>query len=381
MPKDNTYQCLIVESIREIPRGEWDGLFGPIIESYGYHKTLEESRIREFAMRYLLIRNKNTTVGIIPFFTVDFSFATIIQGKLQKVILSLQNKFKRFLKMRMLFVGAPTAEKLYLGLSKKEPADSLIKAALEGISDFAGRQGIGSVLFYNLTSEDAELAAILRRRGFSKIENFPNTLITIQAKSAEEHLDRLSKNTRKDLRRKKKKIEELRGVKIEVRENISGVKEEIFRLYMNNFDDSQIHFETLTPEFFEKICSNMPGEAKVFLCWQNDKLISFNLCLIKDDHCIDKFIGFDRELARKHHLYLASFLYNLSWCIEHGIKYYQLGITDYHPKIRLGAKLLAQHNYLRLSNPLFNFFCRFIAPLTSPVNFDPTLKSLRKNNA
>jgi len=124
----------------------------------------------------------------------------------------------------------------------------------------------------------------------------------------------------------------------------------------------------------------MPGQAKVFLYWQSGKLISFNLCLIKGNHFIDKFIGFDKELARKYHLYLVSFINNLSWCIEHGIKYYQLGITDYHPKIRFGAKLLEQYNYLRLNNQLLNFFCRFIAPLTSPVKFDPTLRLLRKNS-
>jgi len=370
----------ISDRISELPQQDCDRLFRGAIEGYGYHKTLEESQLREFNLKYLLIRRGEKLIGIIPFFIVEFSFATIIQGPLQRLILGVQKRIKNFCKIRILFVGAPTTEHICLGISPEENIKEIIRAGLDKISEFAKKERLGTILFYNLREEDSDIAGLLRESGFIKIRNFPNTLITIEEKTLPDYLKRLSRNARKDLRRKIKKTDDLVEIKTETSANIEGLQEQVHQLYMNNFRESDIHFETLTRLFFERISENLPRETKFFLFWENDKLIAFNLCLIRGEYCIDKCIGFDKELAHKYHLYHYSFLHNLQWCIKNGIKYYQMGITDYHPKIRLGAQLTPLYNYLHLTNPLYNLFARFIAPLTSPVLYDPTLKKMKLRN-
>lgn len=124
----------------------------------------------------------------------------------------------------------------------------------------------------------------------------------------------------------------------------------------------------------------MPTIAKVFLTRDKDKIVAFNLCLVKGDTCIDKFIGFDSDVYRAYHLYYTTFCHNIDWCIKNGIRYYQMGITDYAPKLRLGAQLIPLFIYLRCANPILNLFTRLIARLIQPKNFDPTLKKLALRN-
>jgi hypothetical protein len=98
---------------------------------------------------------------------------------------------------------------------------------------------------------------------------------------------------------------------------------------------------------------------------------------IKGETAIDKFIGFDKELSHKYHLYYVTFVNNIEYCIKNGLRFYQMGITDYKPKIRLGAKLVPLYIYVKLLNPFLNIFSKIIARFVEPARFDPGLKDLR----
>ena len=122
----------------------------------------------------------------------------------------------------------------------------------------------------------------------------------------------------------------------------------------------------------------MPGVAKFFITYADDKIVAFNLCLVKGDYFIDKIIGMDSSVSHKYNLYYTTFCHNIDWCIKNKIRYYIMGITDYHPKIRLGSKLIPLYIYLKMFNPLLNLFAHPIIRVIEPKNFDPTLKALRK---
>lgn len=373
-------ECTVLDSISMILEQDWLDLFDPgIIEGYGYHKTLEESNLKEFSLRYLAVRRGRKLVALIPFFTADFSFTTIIQGPLQKAILRLQTAFPRFLKMKIIFVGAPTAEKLYLGFSKDETQDLLLDAALKKLWSVCRQEKTSLLLFYNLTEQDAELAASLTKLGFSRMENYPGTVIELGVASLEEYIaKRLGHNTRKDLRRKLKESSSLTKLTTEVREDIRDIKDDVYKLYLNNLKEAEVSFENLTSEFFSRITHHMPGIAKYFITRDKEKIVAFNLCLVKNDVCIDKFIGFNKEVSLRYHLYYTTFCHNIDWCIKNGIRFYHMGITDYEPKLRLGATLIPLFAYLKARNPLMNFFARWIIPFIEPKKSDPAFKKLKK---
>ncbi|MDO8662855.1 MAG: GNAT family N-acetyltransferase [Candidatus Omnitrophota bacterium] len=361
----------IAKSLNEIPRQEWDNLFGEeLIESYGYLKTLEAGGVKEFAFGYLVGKRNSHIVLILPFFIMDFSFAMLAPEFLHK----LANIFNRWLSMKIIFLGSPTTEGFSMGLSPNEDAEAILDQAIEELRAFSRKEKIAAMAFYNLSSKYLKLAEYLKRKKFLKMETLPTTTIDIKAESLEEYIQGLGKNTRKDLKKKLRRSQELVQLKTETRVEISDIIDDVYRLYMNNVNDADVHFETLTKEFFLNICRNMPGVAKYFITYDQHKIVAFNLCLIKDGVFIDKFIGFDYAVAHQYHLYYTTFCQNMDWCIKNEMRVYQPGFSDYHPKIRLGAQLIPLDIYAKAFNPLLNALIRLIKPLIEPKNLDPVPK-------
>lgn len=363
----------ITNSIKDIPKQAWDGLFGDIIEDYGYHKTLEDAKMKEFSISYLLGKRDEQIVAILPFFIMHFSFETVIGGFLHSIAHSLRH----LLRVKAMFIGSPATERYYLAIAKNEDLKEIINNILTYLYKFAKKEKLSGMLFYNISQKDKLLAEYLAKKNFFEMESLPNTIIKINTDSLDSHISSLSRNTRRDLRRKLRRSNQRASLRTEIRDNIEGIENDVYKLYMNNFNDSDVYFEVLTPEFFTNICKNMPGTAKYFITYNKDKIVAFNLCLIKNGLFLDKYIGFDQDLAKTLHLYFTTFCYNLDWSIKNGLRFYQTGVSDYYPKIRLGAKLIPLYIYTKAFNPLLNIFLRIFKKIIEPKNLDSSLKEVR----
>ena len=376
MDKNSGLEYSILASINDIPNEDWEHLFGKdAIEGYGYHKTLEESHLKEFSFYYLIAKRNQKIAAIFPFFTTEFSFATLLPDPLEKTIFHIQKVFHRFLKMRILFIGCPAAEALYLGCAKDEDLNIVIEETINILRGFISKERISTMLFYNLTKNNSRLISDLKRKGFKLMESFPNASIKIREHSLQEYINNLGHSTRKNLRKKLRKSASLTTLTTEVRNGLTGIEDEVYRLYLNNLEDSGVSFERMTPDFFRNIFKNMPEVAKLFITKDKDKIVAFNLMFIKDNVCIDKFIGFDRELSHKYHLYHNTFCHNIEYCIKNGITTYQVGVTDYHPKVQLGAKLIPLYVLVKTFNPVLNLFLGLIIRIVEPKKFDPILRN------
>ena len=186
----------------------------------------------------------------------------------------------------------------------------------------------------------------------------------------------LGKSTRKDVRRKLKKTQEKTGVRIESRDNLDGILDQVYNLYLNNYDRGDVSFEKLTPEYFAGLTGNMPGVPKYFIVWLHDKIVGFNLCFVKGDLCIDKYIGFDYAVAHEYNLYYVTWCHNIDWCIKHGVRYYQPGTCDYDPKIRLGCDLAPLDVCCKFLNPVINCLTGPVLKMISPKRHDPVLSKV-----
>jgi len=369
----------ITATIKSIPEQDWKRLFGEeLIEGYGYHKTLEESGMARFSFRYLLAKRSGVIVAVIPFFLMGFSFTTLIRGPLQELIFFIRKIFSNFLLVKVAFAGCPTTEKFYLGVSSQENLAAVMDGALKTLYEFCRKEKMQALLFYNLTAREMPLADYLKRKGFALMENLPSTVVEIKEGSLEGYIKNLGKSTRKNIRRALRS-QSSSGLETEVQDDTKEITEEIYKLYLNTLSASDINFEVLTKSFFRNICLNMPGVAKYLITRDpQGKIIAFNLCLVKEDVCIDKFVGFDPEAQKKYRLYYTTFCHNIAWCIKNKIRFYCPGQADYDPKIRLGAKLLPLHIYFKPLNPAIGLLKGLIATLAAPGNFDPALRNLKK---
>lgn len=377
MQNGNSLNFIISNTINIIPEETWAALCGQELEGYGYHKALEESHLDNFRFWYLVGSRGGKIVAIIPFFTMTLSYTDIIQGPIKKVLRMIQKICGKIFVSRLLFVGTLAGEKFYYGIDKNEPFEETFNAAMEKLTFFKRIESILAVVFHNVSQEQEQLKQYCIKKSLVTMETLPSTQLHIKAKSLEEYIATLGPSTRKDVRRKLRKSETLATLTTEVREDISDIIDDVYALYSNNLTGSDISFESFTKEFFLGVSRYMRGVAKFFITRDKEKIVSFNLCFVKEDLCIDKYIGFDNAVAHKYHLYYTTFCHNIAWCIAHGISYYQPGQTDYEPKIRLGARLLPLFMYITTFNPYLDNLIRPIVGVISPVRYDPALKALR----
>ena len=153
---------------------------------------------------------------------------------------------------------------------------------------------------------------------------------------------------------------------------------DVYRLYLDIVEKHEMGFELLPESFFRNMARHMPGQVKYFLWKIDGKLAAFLFCLVSKDVLIDYYVGLDYAVAHEYHLYFLKFRDVLNWCITNGIKRYEMGITGYEPKRRLGFEFIPMYLYVKLRNralrPVFNFICNFL----KFENFDASLKKAKE---
>jgi len=365
----------IVDSVTKIKKDDWDSIFGDIPEGYQFYKTLEESGLKDFVFYYIVLYQDNAVLSIAPLFITDFNLDIAAEGCIEKVIQGIRKYiFPSFLIFRTLFCGSPFGENGILGIragrSQKDALIEIIKIAHE----FCRDKNITLIIFKDFLKDDTLLLDSLLAKGFLKVKSFPSVITELNFHSFDEYLQSLSYSTRKSLRKKIKKAYSSADIKVRIAENIDDIASDVFRLYENTYHSGATKFERLTREFFINVGRNLAHQTQFFLYYVNGKLSSFNLCLVYKDLFIDKFIGFDYDISKKHNLYFVSWCFNVEWCLKNSIRFYQTGQTDYYPKLKLGGRLIPLYAYLRHENLLLNLCLKLLAVFLKPENFDEDIR-------
>jgi len=365
----------IVDSVTGIKKDDWDSVFGDIPEGYQFYRTLEESGLAEFTFYYIALYQDGRVSSIAPLFVSDFNLDIAAEGAIERLIQGIRKYIApRFLIFKTLFCGSPFGENGILGIREGIDPKSAIIETIKIMREFCVEKRITLIIFKDFLKEDTLLLDSLLARGFLKVKSFPSVVTELNFSSFDEYLHSLSYSTRKSLRKKIKKAYSSADIKVKITDNIDGIADDIFRLYENTYHSGATKFERLTKEFFIIAARNLAPRSKFFLYYVNGKLAAFNLCFVYKDLFIDKFIGFDYDISKKHNLYFVSWCFNIEWCLNNSVRFYQTGQTDYYPKIKLGGKLLPLYAYLRHANLLLNLCLKLLVIFLRPENFDEDIR-------
>jgi predicted N-acyltransferase len=352
----------IVDSILKINRGDWDSVFGNIPEGYDFYHALEKSNLKEFSFYYLILYRNENILSIAPLFVADLYLDIVLKGMAKKIVHSIRRFIPRFFVLKTLFCGSPFGENGVLGIRKDfKDTSALIHQLAEVMGRFSRENKIPFIVFKDFLKDDSSSLHFLKEKGFFKIESFPSVRMELNFNSLEQYFQSLSYSTRKDLRRKIKEAYSLGHLKVKTVESVEDIIEDIYRLYLNTYHASKIKFEFLTKDFFIHVSKELKPHTQYFLYYVGDRLCAFNLCFVYDDLLIDKFIGFDYEIAHQYSLYFVSWYFNIEWCLKHSIHFYQPGQTDYETKIKLGGSLVPLYSYFKHNNFLFNLIIKLLA--------------------
>jgi predicted N-acyltransferase len=361
------FHCTCVDSISSIKKEDWDLFFADCPEGYWFYATLEQSRFAEFSFYYLLAYRQQRLCAIIPFFTADFYADTVLEPGIRKLVGAVRKAVPRFLVFKTLFCGSPFGEQGLLGIAPDvSEKERLVHAMTLELQGFCRQQGLALLLFKDFSEQAAPVLDLLAGEGFFKADSFPSASIDLPYTTFDEYLASLSSGARKDLRRKLKKARDTGMLMTKVVDHVDDIIDDIYRLYMNTYTAGATKFEKLTKEFFLTCAQNAGSGCRYFLYYIDGRLAAFNLCFVHGDLLIDKFIGFDYGIARSYSLYFVSWCENVRWCIDNGIRRYQVGQTDYEPKTHLGCRLVPLFAYVRHTSALVN---RCLQVLAQFLNF------------
>jgi hypothetical protein len=305
--------------------------------------------------------------GGAPAFEARFDLLTTAEDPLRERLARLPGfrQWSKWLHWKTLFVGTPVSE--YALFPKSGIAAELPRALRD---EFGRRHRLtiikdipqASPLLTDAENTHADtLCAAAVKAGFVIVEGQALAHVGIDFTSTDEYLARLSAARRKDIRRK---LRSRAAISIETlpsgdaRFADRAVMAEYHALFEQVHAQSEIHFDHPTAAFFQRLFNDAGSGGVVFSYRHEGRLIGWNLCYEADGRLIDKYVGFRYPDARTHNLYFVSWMHNLEYALEHGLKHYVAGWTDPEVKAQLGAKFTFTRHAVYARNALLRAVLR-----------------------
>ncbi len=375
----NPFSAQIVASVAEVDAAAWDACLPGEAECHAYYVACEAAASVSgigLRMAAIVVEAEGEIVAVAPFFRLNYRLDTPLQGRMRSLGDALFRHLPGLVTLKALCVGSPYAERCHLGFAASLDAAGRA-AAFACLAEALQRQVMVERAHLSVwkdlaPAEDRE-AGLLPRAGFAQITSLPVAVLDLPYADEAAYLASLSAATRKDVRRKLAKAGDIR---IELRSDISALSSEVDSLYEETRAQSGLDYgdlELLPPGYFAEI-SRALGERAVFaLYWVGEELAAFNLLLVEADRVIDKFLGMRYPLAREHNLYVVSWMANIRFCLDRGIRLFQSGQTAYASKLRFGSRLVPSTILVRHRAASLQWVLRRLSPWLGFDRFDHDL--------
>jgi hypothetical protein len=354
----------------------WRATFGTGYKNFEYYRLIEDTVQTGFTYRYLVLFDlEERPIALQPLIIADQDLATAINGRIGRAIQSIRARLPRFLYSRMLMAGCLVGDGKLGILPGVDPsfASDLLAEALQ---QFARSEAISFVTIKDFSPSLRSNLRPLVRSGYTRLDGFPSLHLDLNFSSVEDYMrHRLSRVTRKSFKRKlKKTAAAIPRVELEVRNDCSEMIDEIYPLYLNVAQRSDVAFEVFTKEYFLEASRRMPERVRYFIWRQNGKAIAFSFCIIWGNTIYDNDIGLDYAVAHELNLYHLTFHNILDWALKNHLRFYETAPFNYEEKLHLRLRPVPLDLYIRHRSFVINLLLKFVAPFFAPAKSDPALR-------
>ncbi|NII11124.1 GNAT family N-acetyltransferase [Oleiagrimonas sp. C23AA] len=206
--------------------------------------------------------------------------------------------------------------------------------------------------------------AACRANGFVALEGQALAWVPIDFEDEDDYLSRLSRGARRDIRRKlrTRAVLQVRALPTGDPSWTPALLQRCVELYENVYAQSEVHFDHLSAAFLRALLTEAGGDGMVFIYMHDSEVIGWNLCYVHEQDLVDKYVGFDYPKARELNLYAVSWMHNLAWARQRGLKRYIAGWTDPEVKTHLGARITFTRHLVRPRHVLLRQALRRLAP-------------------
>jgi predicted N-acyltransferase len=372
------HEAVVVLGRSELTAVEaWPHAFCHLRKDSRYYEIVEDTVCPEFKYRYFAIKTKAGDIcAIQPFFVLDQDLLAGAGPRAKALADAIRKVWPRFLTLKTLMVGCAAGEG---HLPAQEPGERLRQAQLlaANIATLARREKASLIVLKEFPAVYRESLSCFLSQGFSMMPSMPMTRLDIADYSSfEDYLSKAIKAKRRtEFRRKFKAAEQSGPIELTVTSNAEAAIDDMYVLYEQVYERSDLKFEKLTKSYFREIDRRMPDKARFFLWRQNGKLIAFSLCMVQGETLYGEYLGLDYSIALKLHLYFTVMRDIISWAIANGFKSIVSTSLGYGPKLQMRHVLEPLDLYIRHTSPLMNAVLRRVSPLLEPTRNDETLKN------
>ena len=361
----------VVSSAARIPEHLRRAAFSTRCKDFRYYEILEASLYEQFDNRYLVLHDEASGEWALQsLFFVNQDLLAGLPQALRTLFTGIRKLWPCFLKLRMLMIGCAAGEG---DLDHDKPW--VIQALRDAIESYRRHAGAFIILFKDFPASYRTALQPLAKDGYQRAPSMPSARLELDFENFEQYMtEKLSKVFRKNLRRKLRASDDAPKITMEVLSDATPFVDEIFPLYLQTYQRSDLKFEELTKEYFRLMGQRMPDRVRYFLWRQNDRIIAFNLCMIHEGTLYDLAVGLDYAVALDLHLYFVTWRDVIEWSVRNGLKTYHTGPLNYDPKSHLKLSLApldlyARHNWAWV-NPIFKLAIKYL----EPTRHDPILK-------
>ena len=361
----------------------WVATFGDCPKDFAYYRLIEETMTSRFAYRYLVLREASgAAVAVQPLIITDQDLTASAGRGVSRVVNAIRRIVPQFLQTRILMAGCLVGGGK-LGIVRGADSHRAAAMLVEALAGVARREQISLTAVKDFLAESRDVFQPLIRAGFCRLAGFPPVELKLNFASFDEYMDRrLSKITRKGLRRKlRKSTRAVPPIELDVIQDCSGVIDEIYPLYLEVTNRSNVTFEVLTKDYFLEASRRMPERFRFFVWRQAGRVVAFSFCTIWRDTIYDNEIGLDYSVAHELNLYYLTFRDLIEWALAQGLSQYCSAPFNYDPKLHLRMVPVPVDIYVRHRSPIVNVAIRRIAPWFAPAKSDPALRRHARREA
>jgi predicted N-acyltransferase len=357
------FEARVLRSIHEVDQAAWDSCFIDQLECHAYLAAVEDARLAGFAWRYVVLQEGTKTLAAIPAFFTDYALDTTLTALGRDLAAAARRLAPRAFTVRLASLGSPCTEDVGLGFHTDVAGSDrpgMLRAMLAAFETAASAEGCWLLAVKDADGQDGLWTTAARSAGYQSVPGMPSATLEIDFADMDGYLAKLSAATRKDMRRK---LKSQAGLRIEHRDNITGLEERVLDLYNQTRQRSNLQFEDLTEAYFTGVLERLGKQAFCILYFIDNDLIGFNLLLHNGKTLLDKFFCMETARGPAQNLYFISWFVNLQFCLQAGLARYQSGQAGYETKLRLGSRMTPTQMYFRHRRPLVNLALRWAAPL------------------
>lgn len=372
-----TFRAL--QSVEEIPRAAWERLLPGDPESWDFYRAIEGVPPSGFQLGAIAAMRGDEVVAAAPTFRVAYRLDTPFQGHLREVGDWVYGRWPRLVSFPVLGLGSPMSDNCSIGFAPEfsdEDRRRIFEGMLQQLVVVARARKCVLIAIKSIGGLADVLDEPLTQHGYQSVTSVPLVMLKLPFRTLDDYFSSLPKDTGSYLRRKFKSVGE---IKTEYRSSIAGLESRIYDLFRSTLNQSKIdhgEFQQVQKDYFSRVVAGVGEKAPVMLCWRNDELLSFQLCLVGRDCLIAKNIGMKYPEARQFNLYFVNCLKVIEFAIKRGIPAVELGATSYATKLLFGGHMERRLLYFRFRRSISNTVFRPLAPLFDFERNDPELQQL-----